>query len=452
MPTAWQGRATIANHEPRNASRSAATGPSATAALAAAILLAAAAIGRAENWTGFRGPGGLGHTSETNLPITWGGKDNRNVRWKAPLVGQGHASPIVWNDRVFVSTVAWPESVREREKVIPDHHLLCWRVSDGRRLWDTQIPPGRWVRTDFRSGPGGGYAAATPVTDGRLVFCAFGSSVMAAVDFQGKIVWRNEIEPHTFDVTLGSSPVLYRDTVILLCAMAKKQDSRIVAFEKATGKVKWETPLPTTGFGHSTPIIIHTGGTDQFIVVASAASEAPDAIQSFDPAGGKRLWWCYGSGDVASPVYGAGIVYADSGRGGGPGIAVDPTGSGDVTKTHIKWRFDSAPSAMSSPIVVGKHLYRLRGRHIKCFRTDTGQTVYSENVGDTGSPWASPIADGRGYIYFATAGKTHVVKSGPAFELLALNDLGDPNHASAAVSNGRIFLVGMRNLYCIAAP
>ena len=417
---------------------------------AAALAALVAAAGHAENWPMFRGPSGLGHSREKNLPVKWGGKDKANVAWTAPLVGEGHASPIVWDGRVFVSTVAWADSVPDRKKVIPDHHLLCWRASDGQRLWDRTIPPGRWVRTDFRSGPGGGYAAPTPATDGKLVFCAFGSSVIAAVDFAGKIVWRNEIEPHTFDVTLGSSPVLYRDTVILLCAMAKEQDSRLVAFDKASGKIKWQTPLPTTGFGHSTPIIIHAGGTDQLVLAASGMRQTRDGLQSFDPADGKRLWWCSGSGDAASPAYGAGIVYADDGR-GGPGVAVDPTGRGDVSKTHIKWRSGTASATISSPIIVADHLYRLRGRYVRCFRADTGANVYSQKLDGAISPWASPIADARGYLYFATAGKTFVVKSGPKFELLAVNDLGDPNHASAAAASGRIFLVGTRNIYCVAA-
>ena len=415
------------------------------------FVLLLTATGRAENWPMFRGPGGQGHTRETDLPVTWGGADKANVRWTAPLVGEGHASPIVWDDRVFVSTVAWDSTVPDRKKVIPDHHLLCWRASDGRRLWDTQIPPGRWLRDDFRSGPGGGYAGPTPATDGKLVFCAFGSSVIAAVDFEGKIVWRHEIEPHTFDVTLGSSPILYRDTVILLCAMAKPEDSRLVAFAKATGKIAWQTPLPTTGFGHGTPIIINAGGTDQLIVVASGMVKAPDAFQSFDPAGGKRLWWCSGGGDAASPVYGAGVVYADNGR-GGPGVAVDPTGRGDVSETHVKWQSRAAIAVVSSPIIVGEHLYRLHGRYVRCVRADTGEQVYSRELDGPISPWASPIADGRGYLYFATAGKTFVVKSGPEFELLAANDLGDPNPASAAASNGRLFLVGTKNIFCVGAP
>ena len=421
-----------------------------TAAAAAVALLAAAAASRADNWPRFRGPGGLGHTPDKSLPVKWGGKDKANVRWTAPLVGEGHASPIVWDTRVFVSTVAWDPSVPDRKKVIPAHHLLCWRAADGERLWDTAIPPGQWLRTDFRSGPGGGYAAPTPATDGKLVFCAFGSSVLAAVDFAGRIVWRNEIEPHTFDVTLGSSPVLYRDTVILLCAMAKKRDSRLVAFEKATGKIKWQTPLPTTGFGHGTPILINAGGADQMVIAASSMSRTADAIQSFDPADGKRLWWSFGCADAASPVYGAGIVYVDSGR-GGLGVAVDPTGRGDVSRTHVKWQLGSAPAAIGSAIVVGEHLYRLHGRYAKCLRADTGATVYSAKLDGSISSWASPIVDGRGHIYFATAGRSHVVKAGPTFELLAVNDLGDPNHASPAVSNGRIFLVGTKSIHCVAA-
>jgi hypothetical protein len=132
-------------------------------------------------------------------------------------------------------------------------------------------------------------------------------------------------------------------------------------------------------------------------------------------------------------------------------VAVDPTGRGDVSQTHIKWQSRAVSAIISSPIIVGEHLYRLRGRSVKCIRADTGAPVYSKGLDGKISPWASPIADARGYIYFATAGNTYVVRSGPEFELLAVNDLGDPNHASAAVSNGRIFLVGTKNIYSVAA-
>ena len=164
-------------------------------ALAVAILAARAGLAAEANWPQFRGPTGLSYTAEKNLPITWGGPKNLNVRWRSPLVGQGHASPVVWGDRVFVCTARWPESVKEREKVIPEQHVLCYDGGNGKLLWDTRVPPGDWLRNDFRSGPGGGYAAPTPCTDGKLVYCAFGSAVLAALDYQGKIAWRKSSCP-----------------------------------------------------------------------------------------------------------------------------------------------------------------------------------------------------------------------------------------------------------------
>jgi len=416
--------------------------------VAGLLVLGLAVSGRAENWARFRGPGGLGHTPEKNLPIRWGGKDKENVLWRADLKGQGHASPIVWGDRVFVCTVFWPASVTDRKKVIPEHHVLCYGAADGRLLWDRTIRPGPWVRTDFRSGPGGGYAAPTPTTDGKLVFVAYGSSVMAALDFAGKVVWRKEIKPRTFDVTLGSSPVLYKDAVILLCAMARKQDSRLVAFRKDTGEVAWQTPLPTVAFGHSTPIVFQAGGRWQVVFVASGISTKPDGLQSFDPANGKRLWWARGSGDASSPAYGGGVVYCDSGR-GGPGTAVDPTGTGDVTATHTRWTIRSMPSGISSPLIAGGHLYRLHGSSLGCWDLKTGKRVYSERLKGISSPWASPIADANGRIYFANAGKSYVIQAGEEFKVLAVNDLGDGSHPSPAVAEGRMFLVGKKYVHCL---
>jgi outer membrane protein assembly factor BamB len=401
------------------------------------------------NWPQFRGPTGLGYTEEKNLPLKWGGAAGENVLWKSALKGQGHASPIVWGDAVFVCTAAWPSNVTAREKVIPEHHVACYQASDGKLLWDTQVPPGPWVRNDFRSGPGGGYAAVTPTTDGQLIFCAFGSSVFAALDFQGKIVWRKEIVPYTFDVTVASSPVLYEDTVILFCAMAKSADSSVIAFAKTSGEMKWQRKLPDMGFGHSTPLIIQVNAKPQMLVLASGGSANANALRSLDPTSGEILWWCRGAGDVASPAYGSGLVYFDSGR-GGPGFAVDPTGSGDVSKTHIRWTVGQVPEGLSSPIIVGPHVYRLHSPAIlKCWELATGKPVYAERLDGIPTTWASPIADPEGRLFFANAGKSFVIQAGPEFRVLAVNDLGDGSHPSPAVANGKLFLVGLKNLYCI---
>jgi outer membrane protein assembly factor BamB len=402
-----------------------------------------------ENWPQFRGPTGLGYSDEKDLPVHWGGPTHENVLWTSPLIGAGHASPIVWGESVFVCTVKWPGKGEPDDSVMPEHHVACYRAADGKGLWDTVVPPGPWLRDDFRSGAGGGYAGPTPVTDGKLVYCVFGSSVIAALDFEGKIVWRKAIEPHTFDVTVGSSPILYRDTVLQFCPMAKAEDSSVIAFDKTDGSVKWQQKLPGMAFGHSTPVIIPVEGGSQMLVLASGMSEKSNALRSLDPANGKLLWWCRGAGDAASPAFGSGVVYFDSGR-GGKGVAIEPGGAGDISATRIRWTGPNIPEAISSPIIVGSRVYRMHKPDVlKCWDAATGKQIYSGKLTGITSTWASPVADANGRLYFATAGKSYVIDSGPEFRVLAVNDLGDPNHPSPAVAHGRLFIEGMKNLYCI---
>jgi outer membrane protein assembly factor BamB len=414
-----------------------------------AVIAIAAATARADDWPQFRGPTGFGLSPAKGLPVTWGGPQKANVLWTSPTAGEGHASPIVRGDRLFTCSVKWPEDPAARKAAIPEHHVTCYATADGKQLWDAKLEPGPWLRGVFRSGPGGGYAAPTPCTDGKHVFVAFGSAVLASFDFDGHLAWRKELVPYTFDVTLGSSPVLYKDTVILLCAMAKKADSRVVAFDAATGAARWEAKMPTVGFAHSTPVLIDVKGKAQLLILASGIAVAPDGLQALDPATGERIWWCRAGGDAASPAYGDGIVYVDSGR-GGPGFAVDPTGTGDVTKTHVKWTVPQVPEAIGSAIISGGLVYRLHSPGVvKCWKAATGEEVYSRRLEGLSSTWASPILDGEGHLLFASGGRSVVVKAGPEPEILGVNDLGDANHASAAVAGGRIYIVGLKQVYCV---
>ena len=404
-----------------------------------------------EDWTQFRGPTGLGYTSEKNLPVRWGGPENENVLWKSPLVGEGHASPVVHGDYLFVSTVRWDESVKNRAKVIPEHHVLCYRTSDGKRLWDTEIVPGPWLRDDFRSGPGGGYAAPTPAVDDRHVYAVFGSSVMVSLDRKGHVVWRKVMKPHTFDVTVGSSPVLYKNTLVMLYAMSKKEDSKIAAYDKSDGSLLWETRMPHTHFGHATPALIEAGGRKQLVVAASGMRVDDRGIQSFDPDGDKLLWWCRGRGGAASAAFGGGIVYSDSGR-GGPGVAIDPTGSGDVSKSHVRWRIPQVPDALGSPVVVGDHVYRLHNPKIlKAWHIRDGKQIHAVRLDRLTSTWASPIVDPEGRLFLASAGVSYVVQTGAELKVLSINDLGDPNHASPAAANGRLYFAGTKNVFCVGS-
>jgi outer membrane protein assembly factor BamB len=386
----------------------------------------------------------MGTSAEKDLPLRWGGKSGENVLWKVPLPGveekakqdQNQSSPIVAGGRVFVAVSYWPAG--KTEKDYPEHHVVCYDAADGKVRWDVKVEPGPWKLTDLR----GGYTAPTPAADAERVYVTFGSSVLAALDVRdGKQIWRQEITPYNFDVACGSSPVLFEDTVLLQCDQIKGT-SMLLALDRKTGAKKWEAKRPNVSFSHSTPTLVKIDGKPQLLVAAS------NALQGVDPANGEVLWWCDGAGDTVSPVYGNGLVYLDSGR-GSVGVCVEPTGKGNVTKSHRKWKNDKVAEGFSSPVIVGEYLYKLHNPGVlRCTKLATGEEVYTERLEGVATR-CSPIVTADGLIYVASAGKTFVVKPGPKIDILAVNDLGDVSDASAAVSGGKIYLKGRKYLYCI---
>jgi outer membrane protein assembly factor BamB len=398
----------------------------------------------AGDWPGWRGPTGQGISDEKDLPLRWGGPDGDNVLWKKPLPGQAagnqqdqnQSSPIVSGRRVFVTVSFWPAGTAKKE--YPEHHVACYQADDGKLLWDTRVPPGPWKLTDLR----GGYTAPTPACDGKHVYVLFGSAVLASLDLEGKIVWRKEIVPHDFDVAIGTSPVLYRDTILLQCDQVNRS-SRFQAYDKATGELKWEKKRPEDGFSHSTPVLVSIEGKPQLLTAAAGR------IQGVKPDDGTLLWWCEGNGDTVSPVLADGVVYCDSGRGGGPGVAVVPTGEGNVTRTLTRWRIERVPEGFSSPVVLNGYLYRVLNPGIlHCREVKTGTKVYEARLPGVATA-ASPITTADGRIYVASAGKSFVVKAGAKFDLLGTSDLHDPSPAAPAVADGRIYLKGQQYLHCV---
>jgi outer membrane protein assembly factor BamB len=382
----------------------------------------------AGNWPQFRGPTGMGMTDEKNLPTEWDGKTGKNVLWKSPLPinTAPYSSPVVWGDRIFVTTT--------KDADPKDHHLLCFAKADGKQLWNVEVPVGLW-----KKGRNNGYP--TPAVDGERVYAMFGTAVIVAMDLEGKEVWRHELEKYEFDVAIGGSPIVVGEDVLLLCDLPNKKDSSLIALDRKTGKVHWQASRPEARYGHSTPVLADVGGKKQLLVSAG------HGLEGLDPADGKVIWSVNNDGDTSSPVFAAGLVYADSGR-GGPGVAVDPSGSGDVTQTHVKWKLKGLSESLSSPVVSGDFLYRMLGERLRCFRLKDGEQVYEEKLPGADG-WASPIATADGLLYFATSGKSYVVKAGEKFEIVAKNDLGDPNRASAAISDGRIYLKGEKFLWCV---
>ena len=412
--------------------------------LAIFTLTACTIVQAADTWPGWRGPTGLGLTDERELPLTWGGPNDENVLWKSPLPGtdvrakadHNQSSPIVWKDRVFVIAAYWPEEVAQTE--FAEHHVACYSSVDGQLLWDVKVPPGPWLLKDLR----GGYAAPTPCTDGKHVYVLFGSSELMALDFDGQIVWRKEISPFAWDVAIGTSPVLAGDAVLVLADGTKSDLSRLIAFDHMTGEIKWERQRPDANFNHTTPVLIEVAGKSQLVIASSGA------LQGVDPANGEVIWWVKNKGDVPTPAYGSGLLYSDDGR-GGPGIAVDPTGTGDVTKSHVKWKTRPIPEGYSSPIIAGGYVYRLHNPGVlKCFELATGTQVFAERLAGVTAA-TSPVVTADGRLFVAGAGKSMVLKVGPRLELLATNELGDDAPSSPAVAHGCLYLKGRRNLYCI---
>lgn len=412
------------------------------------LCLLSGSLCHGENWPQFRGPTGMGVCSQRELPTTWGGKDDTNVLWKVDLPGtaekakadQNQSSPIVWGDRLFLTVTYWPADAEAGS--IPQQHVACYQTSDGKMLWDSQVAAGPWKLSDLR----GGYSAPTPATDGERVYVVFGSAVVAALDFEGKLVWEHPLANfESFDVAIASSPIVYQGQVIVL-ADKNNQKATLTAYDAKTGEVKWEQPRPNVAFAHSTPVIAKIGGREQMLVAAS------NALQGLNPADGHIQWWVSTPGDVCSPTIAPSnsMVYTDSGR-GGPAMLVDPSGAGDVTASNVQWKIGNIPEGLSSPVIVGGHIYRLHNPGVlKCIDLASGKDAYAKRL-DGVSTAASPITTPDGRVYFASSGKSYVIQAGPSYELLSTNDLGDESSASVAVSGGRLFFKGKRQLYCVGS-
>jgi outer membrane protein assembly factor BamB len=394
--------------------------------------------GHAGTWPGWRGPTGVGTCEEKDLVLTWDGKTGEGVLWKAPLKGTtGHSSPIVWEDRVFITTAAKQNREQEEKKEVPEHHLSCYQAADGKLLWRTQIPQGKEPMGYAI------YAVPTPVTDGKAVYCWFGSAVVAAVDFDGKLLWRHE-RPGPFNLNPGicQSPILYQDTVILSVDQDRGQ-GYIQALDKKTGEVKWEQKRPKTGCCNTTPILLDVKGKTQMIVACE------NVLQGLDPATGEPAWWCKSCGFGESPVIGSGLVYADKG-GNEWAMCVDPTGQGDVTQTHVKWQIDKSPGEYSSAVIAGDHIYKARKEgEILCRKLATGEEVFTAELKGV-SKLAGPFATADGRVYFVSTGKSYVIKAGPTLEILGGGNLGGGgNGSSPAISTGRIFVRDFEFLWCL---
>ena len=416
------------------------------------------------NWPGWRGDGG-GVSPETKLPLKW--SEAEGVKWKTPIPGAGHSSPIVWGNRVFVTTaVAEDPNVEtfrggvymggNRKK--PDdseytYRVICLDADRGNVLWSKAVAR---QRPQTRRHTKNTYASETPVTDGTYVFASFGSAGLYCVDFEGKVIWHGDLGllRGRRGWGTGASPVLFQNTVIVNCD--SDDDSYIAAFEKTTGEPVWRTEREE-GPSWGTPFLFEASG--RMMVVSNATRR----MRGYEATTGKLLWECAGGSmiSVPSPVATQGLVFLSSGHNllrRQPIIAVRAEASGDITPKKkqlqtegIAWWHPRGGPYVTSPVAIDHYLYVPLDRGtLTCYEARTGEFVYEkQDLGTRNTITASPVAaDGRVYLQ-AEDGECYVVRQGPEFEILAVNKLDEIFCASPAVSGGRLFLRGRKHLYCI---
>ena len=417
-----------------------------------AAILAAGHADAGQDWPQFRGPHGDGTSAARNVPLTW--SESNNIDWKVAVPGRGRSSPVVIGDRVWLTTALEQGVIRTNIKsddMQTAEHVTLQAVGldakQGKELWRTTLfevdkpAPVHWLNS---------WATPSPVIEKGQLYCDFGTFGTACLDARdGKILWQTCL-PLDHQVGPGSSPVLWRDLLVLV------RDGRdaqyVTALDKQTGRTVWKTDRPPidTSKGDlkkcfTTPLLIASGKGTQLL------SPGARWVVSYDPDTGKELWrQRHGEGfSIGScPVFSHGLAIFSTGCMRPQFLAVNIDGTGEIPATNVVWRITQQVPVMSSPVVSGEEMYWVSDDGMaSCADPRTGEIYWQKRAG--GRTFASPLyAEGRVY-FFAQDGKTTVIRAGRQFEKLAENQLQGPVVATPAIVDGTIYLRTDTHLYRI---
>ena len=431
------------------------------------------------NWHHWRGPLTNGTAVNANPPVTW--SESENIRWKVPIPGLGHATPIIWEDKIFVQTAIKVEKAPEEDKTednketesiddnpfsgfLPQEQenrgrggnrnidpyqfkLITFNRSDGSILWEKTLreeSPHEGMHGDSS------YASNSSVTDGEHIYAYFGSRGIYCLDLSGNLIWEKDLGDMRKAGTFGegSCPIIYEDKIVIL--QDQEGLSFIVALNKLTGDEIWkmERDERTTW---TSPIVVEHNGVSQVIVPAT------NRTRSYDLKNGDVLWECGGMtrNVIPSPVYTGGHVYVISGFRGSSLQAIDlDIADGDITGTEaIVWEYNRDTPYVPSPMLSGDIIYFLKSNSgvLSAIDRNSGSIHYGpKRVSGIGSVYSS-IAGAADRVYIASRnGTVTVIKDGPEFEVLAENKLDDSFNASPVFVGSELFLRGTQYLYCIA--
>ena len=431
--------------------------------------LLAAAESVSVHWPSFRGPQGGGVADGQNLPDQWNGETGVNILWKVKIPGLAHSSPIVWGDRMYITTAIssqadatfkhglFGEGDASKDFSVHQWKVYCLDKRLGKILWDRVAHNGvprekRHVKST--------YASSTPVTDGNHVVAFFGSQGLYCYDSDGKLLWKRDLgvldlgayDAPEYEWGTASSPIIYRDKVIVQCDTQK--EDFLLAVDIRTGETVWKTErdeFPSWG----TPTVYPGSGRAELITNAS------NFIRGYDPESGKELWRLGGSSKITTPtpVFFEDLIVVASGRRPEAPIFVIRAGAhGDITlkspgasSEQIAWSRQQRGPYMPTPLIYRGDLYVLANQGIlDCYELRTGKEIYRQRISHQGGGFSgSPVAaDGRIYLS-SEDGDIFVVRAGKDFSLLATNPMGERLMATPALSGGRMYVRGEHTLFAV---
>ena len=425
-----------------------------------AVLLACGALRAADDdWPRWRGPNDDG-MARGAAPVEW--SDTKNVAWSVPIAGRGHSSPVIWGDRIFLTT-AIPTGVKAATPAPAaggggragggsgaglEHKfvVLCLDRQTGKVLWE------RVAKTatphEGYHGKYGSFASNSPVTDGKHLFAFFGSRGMYCYDLDGKLVWEKQFPPMRMRMAFGEgTPTVIDDKAVYL-KFDHEDGSYLVALDKLTGKELWKVDRADES-SWSPPLLVEYGGSRQLVVGAT------NKVRSYEPATGKLIWECAGLGSnaIPAPVAAGGMVYLMSGHRNPNLLAIRLGRQGDLTGTDaIAWTNTRGNPYTPSPVLFDNRLYFVADNGVlSCLDARNGQPHYlQQRLPKPASIKASPVG-ANGKLYVSTEeGDVVVVKMGDTYEVLATNTLaGQMFIATPAIAGGSLYLRGPNTLYCI---
>ena len=432
------------------------------------LLLGLAAAADAQNWPSFRGRNAAGVADGANPPVAWDAEKSVNVLWKTPIPGVGYSSPVVWGDRVFITTAvsadakaAFVHGPTQTAEVSADTAQQIWRVycldkNTGRIVWEKDAYAGTpQVKRHVK----GSHANSTPATDGNYLVTFFGSEGLYCYDLNGKLIWKQSLGTlvggWTSDPTaqwgFASSPIIYKNLVIVQCDSQK--DSFIAAFNLKDGKQVWRTARDEDT-SWSSPVIYE--GAARAELIASGTK----FYRGYDPLTGKELWRLADGADVKipTPIAAEGLLFLGGGsahmrrvfyavRAGASGDITPP--AGQLSTAHIAWQNPAKPHIVT-PLVYGSRVYVCTDNGVlNVYDVKTGDEVYRARLGSGGAFSASPVAaDGK--VYFINEdGEVYVVRAGPQFELQGKNPMGEVVMATPAITTNMLIIRTQRHVFGI---